>query len=290
MMHVGRLKLGCASATLTIGMSKWWGFEYAQVVSSIKSSTTLQATLVGAAVAGLGLSLYLWPYLKIGASVFKGWALSFVQGTPEQRLLEHVRSNAKQGDAEDVLKTIDEWCWRSQWMMNIGNLKGQVLDQAVNNAKPKIAVELGGYVGYSAIRIARLMPPGSKFYTIELNAEFAAIAREMIKFAGLEDRCKIFVGESAEVLKTLKDKISADHVDLFFIDHWKTLYLRDLKLIESLGLLQKGSVLVADNVIFPGAPDYLKYVRSSSSYQSSFHKATVEYSEVPDGVEVTTVQ
>jgi catechol O-methyltransferase len=151
-------------------------------------------------------------------------------------------------------------------------------------------VELGGYVGYSAIRIARLLQPGSQMFTIELNPEFAATAREMIKFAGLEDVCKIFVGESSEVLKTLQDKISSQHVDLFFIDHWKTLYLRDLKIIESMGMLKKGSVLVADNVIFPGAPDYLKYVRSSSSYKSKFNEAKVEYSEVADGVEVTIVQ
>ena len=134
------------------------------------------------------------------------------------------------------------------------------------------------------------MPKGAKFYSIELNPNFAAIAREIIKFAGLEDVCQIFVGESADVLKTLKDKISAEHVDLFFIDHWKTLYLRDLKLMEKLKLLKAGTTLVADNVIFPGAPDYLAYVRSSTAYKSTFHKAQVEYSEVADGVEVTIVQ
>lgn len=145
-------------------------------------------------------------------------------------------------------------------------------------------------MGYSAIRIGRLLPKGAKFYSIELNPKFAAIAREMIKFAGLEDVCDVFVGESADVLKTLKQKISAETLDLVFIDHWKTLYLRDLKLMEQLGLLKTGTTLVADNVIFPGAPDYLAYVRSSPKYKSTFHKAQVEYSEVADGVEVTIVQ
>lgn len=264
-------------------------FDYNAVWSSIKASTPLQAGLVALSAAGVCAAYFLFPYAKIGASVFKGWSLSFIRGTPERRLLAYVQANAKKGDPNDILKTIDEWCWSSQWMMNIGNIKGQILDRAVSEAQPKLAVELGGYIGYSAIRIARLMPPGSKFYTLELNAEFAEVAREMIKFAGLENVCKVFVGESSQLLKTLKDKISADHVDLFFIDHWKTLYLRDLKIIESLGLLKSGSVLVADNVIFPGAPDYLKYVRSSSAYSSQFNPATVEYSEVPDGVEVTKV-
>jgi catechol O-methyltransferase len=48
-----------------------------------------------------------------------------------------------------------------------------------------------------------------------------------------------------------------------FLDHYKPAYTTDLKLCEELGLITKGSVLAADNVIKPGNPPYLKYVRSS---------------------------
>jgi catechol O-methyltransferase len=58
--------------------------------------------------------------------------------------------------------------------------------------------------------------------------------------------------------------------------------------MESENLLRKGSVLVADNILFPGAPEYAKYVRTSKKYQSTFHKSTLEYiEEVEDGVEVS---
>jgi catechol O-methyltransferase len=134
------------------------------------------------------------------------------------------------------------------------------------------------------------MADGGKFYTVELNPEFAAVAREMIEFAGLSDKCTVFEGESADVLPTLADRINSPTVDLFFIDHWKTLYLRDIKLIEKLKMAKKGTVFVADNVIFPGAPDYLEYVRSNKQFKSTFHKAQVEYSSVADGVEVTIYQ
>lgn len=159
--------------------------------------------------------------------------------------------------------------------------------------------------------MGRLLQPGSKIYSIEANPKFAAIAGQMIEFAGLGDTCKIFVGKSTETLPLLPQLIhglsSTDptatatieidqklpklEVDLFFVDHVKWLYLQDFMLIEQLGYLKKGSVLVADNVIFPGAPDYLKYIRQNTKiYKSTFHASTVEYSEIPDGVEVTIVQ
>lgn len=48
-----------------------------------------------------------------------------------------------------------------------------------------------------------------------------------------------------------------------FLDHYKPAYTPDLKLCEQLGLIKPGSVLAADNVIKPGNPPYLEYVRSS---------------------------
>lgn len=52
-------------------------------------------------------------------------------------------------------------------------------------------------------------------------------------------------------------------IDLMFLDHYKPAYTTDLKLCEQLGLVRPGSVLAADNVIKPGNPPYLEYVRSS---------------------------
>ncbi|GMF81016.1 unnamed protein product [Aspergillus oryzae] len=48
-----------------------------------------------------------------------------------------------------------------------------------------------------------------------------------------------------------------------FLDHYKPTYLTDLKLCEHHGMIVPGSVLAADNVLYPGNPPYLEYVRSS---------------------------
>ena len=48
--------------------------------------------------------------------------------------------------------------------------------------------------------------------------------------------------------------------DFVFLDHDKDTYIIDLKLLESRGWLTPSCTIVADNVVFPGAPGYLEYV------------------------------
>lgn len=54
---------------------------------------------------------------------------------------------------------------------------------------------------------------------------------------------------------------------------------------QECGLLRKGSVLLADNVICPGTPDYLEYVRNSPRYKSQYFKSHLEYTKAEDGLE-----
>lgn len=42
--------------------------------------------------------------------------------------------------------------------------------------------------------------------------------------------------------------------DFVFLDHCKECYLPDLQSLERLGLIQRGTTVMADNVIYPGAP------------------------------------
>lgn len=55
--------------------------------------------------------------------------------------------------------------------------------------------------------------------------------------------------------------------------------------MQESGLLRKGSVLLADNVVVPGAPEYLEYIRSSPRYSSQYFKSHLEYTKIEDGLE-----
>ena len=104
---------------------------------------------------------------------------------------------------------------------------------------------------------------GRRYFSLERNPEFAAVIMSLIDLAGLSDVVKVVVGSSADSIKRLHGSGALQHIDLMFLDHYKPAYTTDLKLCEHLGLITPGSVLAADNVIKPGNPPYLEYVRSS---------------------------
>jgi catechol O-methyltransferase len=149
--------------------------------------------------------------------------------------------------------------------MNVGNFKGKIVCDLIADLKPETMVELGGYVGYSAIMFgdAARRAGGKRYLSLERNPEFAAVSTMLIDLAGLRDVVRVHVGPSDSSLKRLYDEGQLERIDLLFLDHYKPAYTTDLKLCEYYGLITPGSVMAADNVIFPGNPPYLKYVRST---------------------------
>lgn len=204
-----------------------------------------------------------------------------------QRLLRAVTAGAARGDPESVVRAIDDFCKHTEWAMNVGDEKGAVLDSIVVETSPSTALELGTYCGYSAIRISRLLPRATRLITVEMNPECAHVARQVIGHAGLQDKVCLLEGETSDLIPKMADTFGIQTFDFVFLDHWKECYLRDLRLLEDHGLLAPGSVVLADNVLCPGAPDYLRYVRSSLKYSSRFYPAHLEYTRVPDGLELS---
>lgn len=205
--------------------------------------------------------------------------------TRPQRILRAVQKNATRGDSCSVVKAIDDYCNHKEWAMNVGDEKGCIVDSVVSELKPTTVLELGTYCGYSAVRMASLLPPHAKLITLEFNPEYAVIARQVIDWAGLQDTIQLVEGASSEWIPQMKEKFGVKTFDLIFLDHWKDRYLPDTKLLEKCGLLREGTVLLADNVICPGTPDYLEYVRNSPQYKSKFFRSHLEYTQEEDGLE-----
>ncbi len=167
-------------------------------------------------------------------------------------------------DAEDVLREIEEVA-PSKGLPIIGPAKGVVLDEVVRSMSPKAALEVGTLVGYSAIRIARLLPTGGKLTCLEVSPDLAAVARSNLEKTGLQGRVEIVVGDAKKVLPGLRGT-----VDFILIDAKKDEYLTYLQSAEH--LLHPGSTVVADNVktFADEVRDYLDYVRTSGRYSSRY--------------------
>src|SRR4029078_11525204 len=67
----------------------------------------------------------------------------------------YVEANARRGDVDDVLDRIDEFAVEKSMLVNVGDEKGELLDEAVRRADPNVALELGTYCGDSASHSAR---------------------------------------------------------------------------------------------------------------------------------------
>jgi catechol O-methyltransferase len=123
---------------------------------------------------------------------------------------------------------------------------------------------------------------------LERDPAFAAVIMSLVDLAGLSDVVKIIVGSSDESIARLYQSGQLKHIDLMFLDHYKPAYTTDLKLCEELGLITEGSVLAADNVIKPGNPPYLEYVRSS--VEQKFQKAKQSGNSNTEGIAETNVK
>jgi catechol O-methyltransferase len=200
----------------------------------------------------------------------------------EAAAVDYVLKNAAAGDIDDVLSTLDKFAYEESMLINIGDEKGLLLDAAVHKAAPKLALELGTYCGYGALRIARAAP-NAKVYSVELAAANAANARRIWEHAGVRGRVTCVVGTIGDGGRTLdvlgQYGFTTGALDFVFLDHDKDAYLTDLLSILDRGWLHAGSIVVADNVRVPGAPKYREYMRKQQGdhWQTIEHKTHMEY-------------
>ncbi|WP_405163733.1 O-methyltransferase [Nocardia sp. NBC_01499] len=225
-----------------------------------------------------------WSIIRMGLGIGSVLRTGQVGDGREQALLDHVRATATAGDPDSVLAAIDDFARNRSLLMNVGDEKGLILDNAIRRAEPTLLLELGAYCGYSAVRTGRAMPADARLVSVEASPANAEIARAVIEHAGLADRIAVVIGKIGDGGATMRH-LAIDHdfgpgaVDFVFIDHLKTAYLPDLETIMSASWLHPGTVVVADNVRIPGAPGYRRYMREheGSSWRTTEHKTHVEY-------------
>ncbi|ODH52186.1 hypothetical protein GX48_01743 [Paracoccidioides brasiliensis] len=169
------------------------------------------------------------------------------------------------GSPSKIVEAIDQYGRDNYYLMNVGSIKGPIITSLIAAVKPQVMVELGGYVGYSAILFGDAVRKagGKRYYSLEKDPVFGAVSTLLLNLAGLGDFVQVIIGASDISLYNLHRNGTINRIDLLFLDHYKPAYVADLKLCEQLEMIVPGSILAADNVISPGNPPYLKYVRSN---------------------------
>ncbi|KAL2788760.1 S-adenosyl-L-methionine-dependent methyltransferase [Aspergillus keveii] len=180
-----------------------------------------------------------------------------------------------------IIHEIDTWAAKNNHcMMTIGPDRSKVITEIIRSTRPRTMAELGGYVGYSAILFGHEVRKagGERYDSFEYNAEYAAIARSLVRFAGLGEFVEIRVGSCSDTLEEFaaqergKGQKEDARFNVLFVDHAEELYLSDLRICEKLGLVRRGSVVVADNVGgvrgSVRARGYVKWVEEGDKYET----------------------
>jgi predicted O-methyltransferase YrrM len=129
--------------------------------------------------------------------------------------------------------------------MLIGSQQGIVLEMISLIVRPKYILEIGTFVGYSALCLSKGLQPGGELHSLELREETAAIARENFKKSKTGAQIILHTGNALKVLVNL-DK----PWDLIFIDADKTGYSDYYRFL--MPKLKSGCLILADNVLFHG--------------------------------------
>lgn len=185
-----------------------------------------------------------------------------------------------------LLGLVDDFCMTRHWMMHVGVEKGMHLlsflqERLIQHdmSKPFVLVEIGTYCGYSACKLADAIIqqyPELDFtiFTVDVSPHAHAVARRMVELAGVSDRVSFILLPDATTIRTttlLSDRLHVairerlgtkiKSVDFLFIDHAKELYLSDVQQLEETGLIQVGTAVAADNVVFFGLEKYRNHMQ-----------------------------
>ncbi|MBP7901640.1 MAG: O-methyltransferase [Spirochaetes bacterium] len=115
--------------------------------------------------------------------------------------------------------------------------------------QPSLIIEVGTFLGYSAVAMAEVMSENCRIITIEKNETNAEAAKSYFADYEYSDKINILCGKASDVL----DELSAEYLSqagIVFIDADKKGYIDYYE--KSISLLEKGGIIIADNVLFYG--------------------------------------
>jgi caffeoyl-CoA O-methyltransferase len=132
-------------------------------------------------------------------------------------------------------------------MMQISPEQGTFMTILARAIGARHAVELGTFTGYSAICIARGLPPDGSLLCCDVSAEWTAVARRYWEKAGLSHKIALKLAPALETLQALP---ANEIFDFGFIDADKS--NQPAYYDEILKRLRPNGLLLIDNVLWNG--------------------------------------
>lgn len=150
-------------------------------------------------------------------------------------------------DESEVLRDLREHCYAhyEDSAMLSGFAQGRVLAMFSRMIRPRVVLEIGTYLGYSALCFAEGLADGGKVITLDVNEETNRVARSFVERTENTDRIEFHLGEALNIIPYLPESF-----DVVFIDADKPNYSNYYNLVFN--KLRPGGFIIADNVLWSG--------------------------------------
>ena len=135
--------------------------------------------------------------------------------------------------------------------MQISPEQGQFMSVLVKMLGVQRAIEIGTFTGYSALCLARALPPEGRLIACDVSTEWTSIARRYWQEAAIDDKIELRIGPALATLDALIDDGQNASFDFAFIDADKENYVGYYE--RCLTLLKSGGVVGIDNTLWSGA-------------------------------------
>lgn len=126
-----------------------------------------------------------------------------------------------------------------------GFVQGRLLSMFSHMIRPSVVLEIGTYLGYSALCFAEGLADGGKVITLDIQEDTNRVARAFVEKSGFADRIDFRLGPATEIIPTLDEVF-----DLVFIDADKPNYSNYYDLV--IDKVRPGGFIIADNVLWSG--------------------------------------
>lgn len=146
-----------------------------------------------------------------------------------------------------VLQELREHCYAhyEDSSMLSGFFQGRVLSMFSKMIRPRVVLEIGTYLGYSALCFAEGLADGGKVITLDVNENTNRVARAFVEKTEYADRIEFHLGNAVEIIPRLPETY-----DLVFIDADKPNYSNYYNLVFD--RIRPGGYIIADNVLWSG--------------------------------------
>lgn len=185
-------------------------------------------------------------------------------------LVQHVEAVVSRGPnvANDVLNAIVDFSMKkfNYWLKVAADVKATLINYAVDHAgdaRHRVRMELGAYVGYSSLRLAGaakscpVVLEGWRVKSLEVDPLHVCVARHMLNLGERAGLAEVATGQVKDLLPKMIEEFGHFSIGLIFMDHRGTRFHEELSLLERERLLASQADIICDNVLHPGAPIYL---------------------------------